>query len=168
MPNIAYKIPATGKSRKNHIILIESSGDIPSSATSKLFQAADTPLSEIEFGKLQKQSPKMTLEKTPAMTFSPTKELLSPGVEFTIYPTTPSKAKLEKTAISMEQELRPLAAVAETIRGALVAANHPGKIEIEFGVELGGSAGIPLVTSGTAKANFKVTLTWDNQRAADK
>lgn len=42
-------------------------------------------------------------------------------------------------------------------------ALQPGEVEIEFGVELGGEFGIPLVTKGEAKANFKVTLKWKNE-----
>lgn len=82
-------------------------------------------------------------------------------------PRNASKAMLEKAAGAMEQELKPLAMVAQTVRDALVAANNPGKIEVEFGVELGGSMGVPLVTAGSAKANFKVTLTWMNQKQED-
>ena len=83
-------------------------------------------------------------------------------------PRNASKAMLEKAAGQIEQELRPLAKMAEAVRDSLVAANNPGKIEVEFGVELGGSLGIPLVTSGTAKANFKITLVWTNEKEPDK
>ena len=41
----------------------------------------------------------------------------------------------------------------------------PGEVEIEFGIELGGEMGIPLVTRGEAKANFKVTLKWKDKSA---
>lgn len=44
---------------------------------------------------------------------------------------------------------------------------RPGEIELEFGIELGGELGIPMVTKGSAKANFKVTLKWkDKEKAA--
>lgn len=39
----------------------------------------------------------------------------------------------------------------------------PGEVEIEFGVELGGSAGIPMITKTEGKANFKVTLKWSKE-----
>lgn len=32
------------------------------------------------------------------------------------------------------------------------------KVTLEFGIELGGEAGIPYVTKGTAKSNLKVTV----------
>jgi hypothetical protein len=79
-------------------------------------------------------------------------------------PRNASKAMLEKAAGEIEQQLKPLAKVAEAVRDALVAANNPGKIEVEFGVELGGQMGLPLVTSGSAKANFKITLVWTNEK----
>jgi hypothetical protein len=60
-------------------------------------------------------------------------------------------------------QLENVAALAKAALGALQAA-APGKIELEFGVELGGEAGVPLVTKGTAKANFKVVLTWSDSR----
>jgi len=37
----------------------------------------------------------------------------------------------------------------------------PSSIELEFGIDIGGEAGIPLVTKGSVSANFKVTLMWD-------
>jgi len=38
--------------------------------------------------------------------------------------------------------------------------NRPQEFAIEFGVTLGGEAGVPLVTKGTVEAAFKVTATW--------
>ena len=43
---------------------------------------------------------------------------------------------------------------------------QPGEVEVEFGIELGGEAGVPLVTKGTAKANVKITLKWSNSAGA--
>ncbi|MEA5467812.1 CU044_2847 family protein [Spirulina sp. 06S082] len=37
----------------------------------------------------------------------------------------------------------------------------PSKITLEFGLQLGGETGIPLVTKGTAQANVAVTIEWD-------
>lgn len=71
-------------------------------------------------------------------------------------------ADLKAAALELEKQLEPVITVAESLLNALKAAN-PGKVEIEFGVELGASVGLPLVTSGTAKANFKVTLTWQGE-----
>jgi len=60
-------------------------------------------------------------------------------------------------------QLESVAALAKSGLGALQAA-APGKIGLGFGVELGGEAGVPLVTKGTARANFKVVLTWFNSK----
>lgn len=62
--------------------------------------------------------------------------------------------------VGLESELEAVAAVARTVLDSLTAL-RPGAVEIEFGVELGGQLGIPLVTKGEAKANFKVTLKWE-------
>jgi len=61
--------------------------------------------------------------------------------------------------VDLEAEFESVAAVAESVLKSLKAL-RPGEVEIEFGVELGGEMGIPLVTKGEAKANFKVTLKW--------
>jgi hypothetical protein len=36
----------------------------------------------------------------------------------------------------------------------------PSKVELTFGVKLGGEAGVPFVAKGTAEANVAITLTW--------
>ena len=63
--------------------------------------------------------------------------------------------------LDIERELAAITAVAETLVGRLKVLT-PGTIEIEFGVELGGEIGIPLITKGEAKANFKITLKWNH------
>lgn len=42
---------------------------------------------------------------------------------------------------------------------------RPAELAIEFGVDAGGEAGIPLVTKGSLSAQFKVSLKWtfDNE-----
>lgn len=37
---------------------------------------------------------------------------------------------------------------------------RPDEIELEFGIKLGGEAGIPFVSKGTAEASIVVTLRW--------
>ncbi len=37
---------------------------------------------------------------------------------------------------------------------------RPTKIGLEFGIQIGGEAGIPLVSKGTTQANIKVSLEW--------
>ena len=39
----------------------------------------------------------------------------------------------------------------------------PKSCSIEFGVDVGGEAGIPLITKGTIGANFKVTVCWETK-----
>ena len=72
---------------------------------------------------------------------------------------------LIKSAPDLKEQLTSVAALARTALSVLQSAS-PGKVELEFGVELGGEAGIPLVTKGTAKANFKVVLTWEDSKKA--
>ncbi|MDP8964755.1 MAG: hypothetical protein M3O33_12375 [Cyanobacteriota bacterium] len=39
-----------------------------------------------------------------------------------------------------------------------VAIANVNKVTLEFGIELGGEAGVPYVTKGTAKSNLKITV----------
>lgn len=41
---------------------------------------------------------------------------------------------------------------------SLVAIANVDKVTLEFGIELGGEAGVPYVTKGTAKSNLKITV----------
>ena len=76
-----------------------------------------------------------------------------------------SGRNLRSRASDLEGELEPVAAMAKAVL-ASVQGVAPGKVAIEFGVELGGKVGIPMVTEGTAKAHLKVTLTWDRSNHA--
>jgi hypothetical protein len=42
---------------------------------------------------------------------------------------------------------------------------RPSELAVEFGITLGGEAGIPFVAKGTAEASFKVTATWKQESA---
>lgn len=64
--------------------------------------------------------------------------------------------------LDFKKELESVTAMARTALDAMKALS-PGEVEIEFGIELGGTMGIPLITKTDAKANFKVTLKWQNQ-----
>lgn len=55
--------------------------------------------------------------------------------------------------------LEPISAVANELFHILKSAK-PGEVAVEFGIELGSAAGIPLITKHEGKANFKVTLKW--------
>jgi hypothetical protein len=63
----------------------------------------------------------------------------------------------------LDKELDSISAVAEVALEKLKALK-PGEVEIEFGVELGGEFGVPLLTKGEARANFKVTLKWSAEK----
>jgi hypothetical protein len=39
-----------------------------------------------------------------------------------------------------------------------VAIANINKVTLEFGIEIGGEAGVPYVTKGTAKSNLKITV----------
>ncbi|MEP0880976.1 hypothetical protein NDI49_05390 [Trichocoleus sp. ST-U3] len=39
-----------------------------------------------------------------------------------------------------------------------VAVTNVDKVTLEFGIEVGGEAGVPYVTKGTAKSNLKITV----------
>jgi hypothetical protein len=70
-----------------------------------------------------------------------------------------SVSEVEKAATDIGEALVPVRALAERLIDAFRAA-RPSELTVEFGVELGGKAGIPFVTEGSASANFKVQLTW--------
>jgi hypothetical protein len=81
-------------------------------------------------------------------------------------PRNAARKTVEKAAVELESHIVPITMLAESIRNKLQESNNPGKIAIEFGIELGIDVGIPLVTAGSAKGNFKVTLEWENKKEA--
>lgn len=42
-------------------------------------------------------------------------------------------------------------------------ASKPTGCSIEFGVNIGGEAGIPFVTKGEIGSNFKITISWEKK-----
>lgn len=62
--------------------------------------------------------------------------------------------------------MKPVSAVSNAIWEALLTANRPDEIEVEFGVEIGAEAGLPLITTGSAKAHFTIKLNWKNAKEA--
>lgn len=78
---------------------------------------------------------------------------------------------LDDKGISPEKLRKQLIQHAQIIEGTIRAYTIIGlnafkkraipnvdKVTLEFGIELGGEAGIPYVTKGTAKSNLKVTV----------
>ncbi|MEN6441240.1 MAG: CU044_2847 family protein [Syntrophobacter sp.] len=51
--------------------------------------------------------------------------------------------------------------VLDAIKSSTAGASSPEKVILEFGIQVGGQAGIPLITSGTAQANVKVSIQWN-------
>jgi len=47
-----------------------------------------------------------------------------------------------------------------SIKQGVSQANPPSKVTLEFGLQVGGETGIPLVTKGSAQANIKVAIEW--------
>lgn len=42
---------------------------------------------------------------------------------------------------------------------------RPDEVKIEFGISLGGGAGVPFVAHGKAEATFKISATWKPEEA---
>ncbi len=61
------------------------------------------------------------------------------------------------------KRIRP---VAQTVLEALKELNTPREITLEFGVKLGGKAGI-VFASAVSECNFKVGLKWTNPESTD-
>ena len=56
-----------------------------------------------------------------------------------------------------------LTATCVALHGAMTKATKnikPDEMQLEFGLKLGGEAGVPFVAKGKAEANFAVRLTW--------
>lgn len=72
-----------------------------------------------------------------------------------------------KKGIPQKQIVQDFEVIQGTIRAYTVytlnafkklAIANVDKVTLEFGIELGGEAGIPYVTKGTAKSNLKITV----------
>ncbi|MEQ8999039.1 MAG: CU044_2847 family protein [Coleofasciculus sp. B1-GNL1-01] len=79
-------------------------------------------------------------------------------------PTVPKTIEVAKAQRQMVQNFR---AIQGTIRAYTIytlsafkkmAIANVNKVTLEFGIELGGEAGVPYVTKGTAKSNLKITV----------
>jgi hypothetical protein len=64
-----------------------------------------------------------------------------------------------RAARSLSASLEQLEPVLKTVKDKL-AASAPEHFTVEFGVKLGGEAGI-IWAKGTAEVNLKITMTWD-------
>jgi hypothetical protein len=74
-------------------------------------------------------------------------------------------ASFQEFKQSFQKEMDAVGLVAQSVVETFKRLS-PGEVEIEFGIELGGAAGIPMITKHEAKANFKVTLKWKGPEGA--
>ena len=81
--------------------------------------------------------------------------------------TKPVKRGRLNPAELQKQIIESFAPISQTIRAYTVytlsafkkvAIANVDKVTLEFGIELGGEAGVPYVTKGTAKSNLKITV----------
>jgi Trypsin-co-occurring domain 1 len=64
-----------------------------------------------------------------------------------------------------DERLREVAETARSTANALVTrltefSKRPSKVGLEFGIGVGGEAGVPFVAKGTVQAQFKVSIEW--------
>lgn len=70
--------------------------------------------------------------------------------------------RLQHFTDSMQQTVRSYAeTVLTAVRTGVEGLPAPEKVTVEFGLQVGGEAGVPFVTKGTTQANVKVSLSWD-------
>lgn len=67
--------------------------------------------------------------------------------------------RIEEATASLESQLEVVASIAQSAMDKLKAIS-PDKTEIEMGVTFSATAGVPLITQGSASANMKVTISW--------
>ena len=68
-----------------------------------------------------------------------------------------------KAKESLEEALAKLKPSLRKVVG-LLAELSPSRAEVEFGLKVGGETGV-FVAKGTAEANFKVTMSWEQKQA---
>ncbi len=75
----------------------------------------------------------------------------------------------ERTKKFKETMVNTVRSYSETMLNAMqegmTGLLSPDKLTLEFGLQLGGEAGVPFVTKGTAQANVKVTIEWNLNKA---
>ena len=71
----------------------------------------------------------------------------------------------------MEVIAEAISQVCDQLYGRIERAiqkTHPNELTLEFGIKLGGKAGIPFVTEGSAEGTVKVTAKWSTNSSSDK
>jgi hypothetical protein len=94
--------------------------------------------------------------------------------------TTPSQERVSKgtgSTGSQQQVLQNFQQIQQTIRTYTaytlsafrnLAVANVDEVVLQFGIEVGGEAGIPYVTKGTAKSNLNITVKCSFPRGADQ
>jgi hypothetical protein len=80
------------------------------------------------------------------------------------------EASTDKFILATQEKLEKVAICVRDTAGWLLGAISklplpPREFELEFGVSVGGEAGVPFVTKGTVDTNFKVKITWKGSGA---
>lgn len=73
-------------------------------------------------------------------------------------------ASIKDLKLSLADEMDKVRHLAQSVVESLRQLS-PGEVEIEFGIELGGAGGIPMLIKTESKANFKVRLQWKEKEA---
>jgi hypothetical protein len=77
-----------------------------------------------------------------------------------------AQGRLATIARSIQDELDTISVVASAMLDSMKKIS-PSEVMLEFGVELGGKCGLPLVTEGSAKANVKIQVKWQAGKIAN-
>jgi hypothetical protein len=67
---------------------------------------------------------------------------------------------MEEVGRRFEEVKGVVKTIATSLGEALVEVPQYDEVSLEFGVKVGGKAGIPFVTEGSAEANFKISIKW--------
>jgi hypothetical protein len=83
------------------------------------------------------------------------------GVSGQVAPESASSDFIDGTADKLDAVANAVEVATQSFMEKLSALKvKPSECTLEFGVNVGGEAGIPFITKGTAGANFKVALKW--------
>jgi hypothetical protein len=80
------------------------------------------------------------------------------------------QASAEGVVVATPERLQSISAAIRQTSESLITsldalAHRPDELEIEFGVSIGGEAGVPFVSKGKIDANFTVTVRWSRDDA---
>jgi hypothetical protein len=91
---------------------------------------------------------------------------VSNEIQGAVVPQANAREFIQATKERLEQIAASVRSAAQTLATAVTSLPvKPQEFGLEFGLSLGGEAGIPYVTKGTVDTNFKVTITWKGNEA---